>query len=686
MTAGRMPIAGHKASVLLALVFALLTLSLYTPVMLWVGLLLLCTVMVRLALYWGWYHSVPSQRTINLLAVLAAVTLAWFSLGLGLLLSMINLLVMACALKLMLMSKRRDFLQLFISALFLTGCGFIFHQSMWATLFYSATLVLLLLALAMAFSPNVGVGVMAKRLLIQGMQTAPIAIVLFLVLPQLSPLWQMPSSRASTTGLSESVTPGDIASLAQSTDLAFNATFTGPVPAPQERYWRAITLEQFDGKTWTVSPQREIVRRQYQQVGHEFTPQLRGPRFDYQVIAEATGQRWLYAIDVAVPADEASRDFIWQGADYQLIAQQPLMSKRAYQVFSYPQTPMNQTLDSIDRRINLQVPGEGNPQTRQWVTAMRKRYPANPEFVTALMNFFATQGFSYTLYPQPMPSDPIDQFLFKYKAGFCAHYASALAYSLRLAGLPARMVTGYQGGESLSGNVLSIYQYDAHAWVEVQLDERGWIRLDPTRMVAPSRVEFGIQQMLQQANEDNAQHPLTSWRQWPVLSQIRHYLANMNYYWSRWVLGFNAQTQRDLLKHLLGELTPQRLSLFFLSIIAIISGLLAVYFLPRWKRQHIAPHTKIYLQAVNTVATYTGVVRGQLPARAYVERTEAVLPPVAATQFAKLSVCFEAIEYRPANPSRKDVQRAMRQHHVLLKRALKRASPAPTDVAVTSNV
>ncbi len=679
MTAGRLPIAGHKASVLLALVFALLTLSLYTPVMLWVSLLLLCTVMVRLALYWGWYHSVPSQRTINLLAILAAVTLAWFSLGLGLLLSMVNLLVMACALKLMLMSKRRDFLQLFISALFLTGCGFIFHQSMWATLFYSATLILLLLALAMAFSPNVSVGVMSQRLLVQGIQTAPIAIVLFLVLPQLAPLWQMPSSKTSTTGLSESVTPGDIASLAQSTDLAFNATFTGPIPPPKERYWRAITLEQFDGKTWTVSAQRETVRKQYQQIGHEFSPQVSGSRYDYQVIAEATGQRWLYAIDVAVPADEASRDFIWQGADYQLIAQQPLMSKRAYQVFSYPQTAMNQTLDSIDRRINLQLPAAGNPQTRQWVADMRKRYPANPELVAALMNYFANQGFSYTLYPQPMPSDPIDQFLFKYKAGFCAHYASALAYSLRLAGLPARMVTGYQGGESLSADVLSIYQYDAHAWVEVQLDERGWIRLDPTRMVAPSRVEFGIQQMLQQANEENAEHPLTSWRQWPVLSQMRRYLANMNYYWSRWVLGFNAQTQRDLLKHLLGELTPQRLSLFFLSIIAIISGLLAIYFLPRWKRPRIAPHARLYLNAVDVVTAFTGVARIQMPARAYADYTKAALPSVAATQFSKLTTCFEAIEYRPSNPSRKDVLRAMRQHLVLLKRALKRASSVNGD-------
>jgi hypothetical protein len=220
-------------------------------------------------------------------------------------------------------------------------------------------------------------------------------------------------------------------------------------------------------------------------------------------------------------------------------------------------------LTIFDIQINLTLPQKAI--TKKWIIKLREQFKDNDNFKDAVLRHFIDNPFVYTLRPDVMLVDPIDRFLFDNQAGFCSHYASALAYALRLGGIPARLVAGYQGGELVKdagkSPYLSIYQYDAHAWVEAWSDNSGWQRIDPTALVSPDRIEFGLRQVMQEegsflADSTFALAKLTNiaW-----LNNIRLFLADIDYNWSRWVLGFNSERQRDLFKSILGKLPPRTL-------------------------------------------------------------------------------------------------------------------------------
>ncbi len=647
MTAGRLPIAGHTASACIAVFITILSLSLFEPLMVWVLMLTLCTLFVRISLYLGWYQHTPSQRTINLLAILSSLALAWFSFDLGLLLSMINLLVIACSLKLITLSKRRDFLQLFACGLFLIGCGLIFQQGMVNALFYLAMLLVLLYALISFYAPKLIWQKRVKRISFQLLQALPIAIILFLTLPHLGPLWKMPTSKSTKTGLAEKVTPGDIAQLSQSDELVFHATFEGEVPPRQERYWRALTLEAFDGKSWEISPYRQRFRQRNQRIDNPFLPSTNSTGYVYQVIAEETGRPWLYALDIAIPATVTDRQQIWSSRDYQLIAHQPLMSKRAYNVTSYPASQLPSPDPGLETRLNLMVPEYGNPQTQQWVANLRAKYPDNREFVAEVLDYFVQQPFVYTLSPPTMRTNFVDTFLFEERAGFCSHYASAMTYVLRLAGIPARMVTGYQGGEMLKRQVVSVYQYDAHAWLEAMVNGTDWTRFDPTSVVAPARIATGLRDALTDSEELN-QYPLfLDLDQTALLKEVTQMFNNLNYLWSRWVLGFDNRQQKDLFRFLIGQLTPLKLTVLLLGSLLAISILLALYFLPRWERKSVEPFTLIYFKAVNLICHTLDVKRLQHePPMAFFEQASPLLSSEANACFNEITLAFITHHYQ----------------------------------------
>ncbi len=661
MSTLRLPIAGHNASLTIAILFALVTLSLTAPVMLWVMLLAGCAVMVRVALYVGWYNSAPSLRTINLLAVLCAIALGWFGMGLGLLLSMVNLLVMACALKLMIMTRRKDFLQLFTAMLFLIGCGFIFAQSIAALSIYMVLLGLALLALLSAYAPSLALPRQLRLLGVMFVQAAPIAILLFLIMPQLPPLWKMPTAKSTSTGLSETVTPGDIAKLSKSSELAFTVSFDDTLPAVRERYWRALTLEAFDGKTWSVSEIRRELNLQQRQQGNEFSPALQGPSLEYQVIAEPTGQRWLYGIDIAVPANSSQARAIWMSYNYQLLAEQPVVSKKAYRLLSYPKAPLLSANERFDKSLNLRVPETGNPRTTELATRLRKRYSSDMQYAQAIMQRFANPAYRYTLEPDPMQTDPVDMFLFEKQAGFCSHYAGAMAYLLRLGDIPARLVTGYHGGEEISSNVFTVRQYDAHAWVEAWLGDQGWVQFDPTSVVAPARLQYGLQRALEETGESIEGSAFDGFYQSSGFQELRRFFANLDFLWSRWVLGFDASTQRELFKKLLGDLSPLKLSILFLSVVVLIGTLLALYFLPAWRREHLPDHQRLYLSGVEAVAAYAGIARQNQPANHYFDQVADKLPDSAKDNFQRLTKAFIEASYQEL-PSK---ERVIRMKHAL---------------------
>jgi transglutaminase-like putative cysteine protease len=676
------PSPRNIALLLLATVLVFVSFSLFASVLTWILLLVVCGAVIRGAIYFNHYKHLPSIRTLNLLALLSMLGLIYSALSAGLLFGMVNLLILACALKLMQMRSQKDVYQLVISLFFLIGCGFIFNQSIGFSLFYALMCLTLLLSLACYHAPSVTIQKQFKTISILSLQALPIGLLLFLVLPQLSPLWHTPKADGAQTGLSEQITPGDIASLSQSSELAFRATFEDLPPIAQQRYWRAIVMEDFDGKTWKVHSYRQKLRELQLKIKQQFTPKLTGSSFNYEVIAEPTYQPWLFALDIAVPADPQSSRNIFQSSDFLLFSQQPLGSKYQYSVRSYPDALGSQPLTVADKRINLTVPKKGNNRTREWVSQLRSQYQDNNNFVEAVLRHFVDNPFVYTLRPEVMLVDPVDRFLFDNQAGFCSHYASALAYALRLGGVPARIVTGYQGGELVNNAgespYLSIYQYDAHAWVEIWGDKTGWQRIDPTALVSPDRIEFGLRQAMLEEGSFLADSPFALARLTNIawLNNIRLYLADLDYNWSRWVLGFNSEKQRDLFKSILGKLTPQRLSMFGLGIVLTIAVLLSLFFLPHWLQNRVSTTQRLYLKALSAIEK-AGTPRPtwQGPT-AFNQQITAHYPTIVSEPFAHITQLYLRLSYQNLEDtgasvlSVKQCHRMMRRHLSLLKTGL----------------
>ncbi|MBU3006048.1 transglutaminaseTgpA domain-containing protein [Paraglaciecola arctica] len=673
------------ALLLIAATLVLISFSLFSTVLTWILLLVTCGTVIRGAIYFKYYKHLPSIRTLNLLALLSILGLIYSALNAGLLFGMVNLLVLACALKLMQMRSQKDVYQLIISLFFLIGCGFIFNQSIGFSLFYGLMSLVILFSLACYHAPSIAVQKHIKTISVLSLQAFPIGLLMFLVLPQLSPLWHTPKANGASTGLSEQITPGDIAALSQSSELAFRATFENIPPIAQQRYWRAIVMEDFDGKTWKVHQYRQKMRELQLKTKQQFKPKLTGPYFDYTVIAEPTFQSWLFALDLAQPTGPRGSRNILQSSDFQLFSQQPLANKFQYEVRSYPNALSSQTLTLADKRVNLQVPEQGNKKTRDWVSHLRSQFPDNPSFIQAILRHFVDNPFVYTLRPEVMLVDPIDRFLFDNQAGFCSHYASALAYALRLGGIPSRIVTGYQGGELITNPgdsaYLSVYQYDAHAWVESWSDTTGWQRIDPTALVSPDRIEYGLRQAMLEEGSFLADSPFALARLTNIawLNNIRLFLADLDYNWSRWVLGFNSQTQRDLFKSILGKLTPERLSMLGLGIVLIIALLLSLFFVPHWLQNRGSTTQRLYLKALNAIEK-TGTQRAtwQGP-NAFNQQINEHYPTIVSEPFTHITQLYLRLSYQNIQDTStsvlnvKQCHRMMRRYLTQLKTGLLKA-------------
>lgn len=644
------------AVLLLCTAFSLILSTLTSPLMIWVLMLSGCAVVVRIAGL-STLHSLPTSRTVNLLAVLAVFALSWFGFSVGLLDSMINLLTIACALKIMLVEKKRDFHLLICTCLFLIGCGFISSLSVFAWIGYTGILALLLVATAIYHGAGVSILRSFKFVSVLIVQAFPIALLLFLLLPQLPPLWQMPTSKSTETGLSDTVTPGDIASLASSSELAFSATFNSEeeVPDTPFRYWRAMTLEHFDGKTWSISDKRKQAEQQLAIMGRSTPLSTLSEKavslvIDYELIVEPTQQRWLFALEPSSPNNFQNSISVSTLFDYTLRANTPISSKKAFYLRYFQDAPIINGIGNFEAQINLQVSKNGNPEARAWGQALANQYSNTQELVNAVMREFNQGGFRYTLSPNAMPVDPIDSFLFEQRAGFCAHYAGAMVYVLRSAGVPARMVTGYQGGSELSDNVLQVRQYDAHAWVEALINGK-WIRFDPTNMVAPSRLSFGLEHALEELGESRDTTILSEFGNSVFFATLQGWFQQLDYSWSKWVLGFDNAAQTNMLEELLGALTPQKMRAVFLSALGLIGLILALYFLPKKQKDHSSPSYRILQKAIQLVETETGVHRDNKTLSAYINQTSAYLPPHAARSFKKLCELFEREHYAKSTAS-----------------------------------
>jgi len=367
----------------------------------------------------------------------------------------------------------------------------------------------------------------------------PFALVLFALFPRLaSPLWGMPENALDgRTGLSDEMSPGNIASLFADDSPAFRVSFDGPPPPRSERYWRGPVLWRFDGRTWK--------RLFYSNRAPERTPRPGPGARAYTVQQEPSERRWLFALDYPVRAPEGAR----LTADFELINQTPVTTLMSYDVISQPDFRDSVDLMQTMRRFALELPEGSNPRTQAHALALRERYPDDRALIDAVLTWFNQDDFFYSLETAPLGRHGADEFLFDLRVGYCEYYASAFVVLMRAAGIPARIVTGYQGGFwQAADEYLLVRQSDAHAWAEVWLEGQGWTRVDPTAAVSPSRIRDGARSALSGSE---------GWLSGEWLYQLRNQYDRLQNLWNRWVLGFDAKRQQNFLASLgLDDLPP----------------------------------------------------------------------------------------------------------------------------------
>ncbi len=567
----------------------------------------------------------------------------------------VAMLALLLALKLLEMRAKRDlFVALYLS-FFLILAGFFYSQSI-GTAVLTIIAVIAILTTQLSFQYAGAVPPLRRRLRMSATIVGlalPLTLVMFLFFPRIQgPLWGMPSDAyAGHTGLSNTMSPGNIAHLAQSDEIAFRAWFSDPLPPQRALYWRGIVLDRYDGRTWSAAP-NEPGNRQALSV------LLRGPAVHYQVTLEPSGQHWLFALDVPQQLPALPDNRVSVSPALELRAAQPINQRVRYDAVSRTGYVLQPGLATGALARWLELPPGYDPRARAFAVQMRGNAGSEDAAIAALLHYFHDHDFRYTLDPPPLGHDAIDDFLFSTRAGFCEHYAGAFVFLMRAMHIPARVVTGYQGGEiNPVDGFLTVRQSDAHAWAEVWLGRRGWVRIDPTAAVAPERVERNIGSLLPQpvlggliTLEPSPGGWLSGWHR---LRQDWEAVGNA---WNQWVLNYTPDRQKAFVKSLGFDHVDART----LSGLMLVLGSLALaaVVLPLLANQHrLDPVDAMYAALCRRLADH-GLARapheGPRAYRARVDGAGSPLAPEKRQAAARFLQLYETIRYGRAGDAPPD--------------------------------
>lgn len=510
----------------------------------------------------------------------------------------IALLTVMSACKLLETRTLRDAVVLVFLGYLLIMSNLLFNQDIPMVAYLLLVLLLMLVAQILIYAQHSALAGMpvlrlAGKMLLSAL---PVMLVLFVLFPRIpGPLWGLPNDAyQGRTGLSGEMELGTINNLIRSSAVALRVRFAGELPPPAQRYWRGPVLWNFDGKRW--------MRRDelLSETPMPFTAQ--GESLDYTVIMEPSNQRWLLALDLPTTLPARTR----MTPSFQLMHAQPVNEVLRYELRSYPRY-ITGALSNADRVAGLRLPPRSNPRARQLAESWRAHNAQPQAIVQAALQLFREQEFYYALNPPLLTAnDGIDQFLFETRRGFCEHYASSLVFLMRAAGVPARIVTGYLGGErNAVGDYLIVRQSDAHSWVEVWLEERGWVRVDPTEAVAPNRIEQGLYEALSDASE----LPFLARRggdyQW--VRQLALTWDVLNIRWNEWVLAYGAERQKQFLSGLgFGAVDWAKMTM---AMLVTLTGLGLVFLLLRWRKLRSADHITRAWQRFCASLARQGVIR-----------------------------------------------------------------------------
>ncbi len=626
----------------------------------------------RLMIYYG-RLGFPGNIFKTLLVVIGVVGLGHYFDDIIDLSLMNAMLMLAFLLKLLELKQRRDVYVVVFLGYFLVGSHFLFHQGLPNAALATFCLVLLLGSQVALHTTHVASRWKPVRLAgLMMLQALPVMLLLFIIFPRIGPIWavQIGDEQASV-GLNDTVSPGDISQLARRSELAFRASFDGEMPTSHELYWRALVLTNFDGLTWRPVP--------------AYTPPIsdgiawrppsrpdpeRGRQLHYQVISEPSRKRWLYALPWAFTTT-AGIDHMPQR---RLQSRRPVNERFQYRVTSYLDIAST-AMDPRARQRNLALPDAYNPRSRALAEQWRAQSVSDAAIMETALRYYREQGFVYTLSPPKLGLDSVDDFLFRTKRGFCEHFASSFVFLMRAAGIPARIVAGYQGGRvNPFENYLLVYQYDAHAWAEVWLPERGWQRVDPTAAVAPDRIELGSERAF--ASEDGflADSPFSRVRlklSWLRSLQLR--ADQLNFLWYRWVLSYDNDRQKSLYKEWLGNLPGWQSMILFLGALATPVVLLALWMHWRGRPHSLAPADRLWSRLSQHFAA-DNLARnpGEGPTH-YIQRLQLAHPSLS-PELSRLLGAYLAINYQETND--KKAQLTVMKHAFKQVVQKKRLSPA----------
>jgi transglutaminase-like putative cysteine protease len=538
--------------------------------------------------------QLPSQKLLFAIALVIFVALLFRS-GLGRN-GYVALLIVLSGIKLLEMNRKRDALLICFLSYFLIITNFLYSQSIPTALYMG---LVMLVATATLISINDNRLSTRQRLRLSGvllLQALPVMFILFVLFPRVAgPFWKLPiDTHSGVTGLSDSMAMGTVNQLSLSNEIAFRVKFDGEIPPTAKRYWRGPVLSWTNGRNWKRGFEQRFVNQ-------KLNLHTNSQPYDYTITLEPHNRRWLFALDLPsqVPLN-AKIDFY-----YQLLANSPVRERKRYKLRSYT----DYRADIITKRqyqTALRLPRGKHYRARALAATWRQENPQPEAIIQRALQYFNQAPFVYTHTPELLLDDPVDEFLFETREGFCEHYAAAFTILMRAAGIPARVVTGYLGGtiNPIDGYLI-VRQRDAHAWSEVWLANKGWVRIDPTSAVAPERVEQGIESAL-----PTAFNPLgldINFDQDSSLAKIWQQLQNswdaINNGWNQWVLGYGPTRQAELLKKLgFKDVDWRGMTILLVIIIATILFSYAIWMFLRPYSRKSDPAQQFYLRFCKKLA------------------------------------------------------------------------------------
>ena len=499
----------------------------------------------------------------------------------------VALLVLFMSMKLLELKSKRDGMVIITLGYFLLLTHYFYSQNIPTGAWLLASIWLLTASLIrLNGGPGSSFKITLRYAGLITLQALPFMLVLYLLFPRVSgPLWGLPQDAyAGKTGLSNQMSPGSISNLVQSGEIAFRVRFDGDIPPKGKLYWRGPVLEAFDGFNWEPQAGKSSAER----------IEVLGPLTTYETTMEPQNQRWLLALDAPTQlAPEFALNGRLTATSRDLIVQRQRFRLAASLDYRFNVIESTATLNR-----NLHLPNGRNPQTISLAKRWRDSSENPPQIIQKALALFSSTDFAYTLQAPLLGQNSIDDFIFQSKRGFCEHYAAAFVVLMRAAGIPARVVTGYQGGElnPLDG-FLVVRQSDAHAWTEVWLENRGWIRIDPTAVVSPSRVDSGITSAMATGEPLPALIQIRS--EW--LRSLRHRWEAANNAWNQYILGYDPKRQRELLSRL-GIPDTDWKNLAATLAISCLSVLVAVTVWTLYQRPQRDPASKLWQKALRRLA------------------------------------------------------------------------------------